>query len=522
MELKNTPQITRLSRILPVIGLVLIIGIFFWDIGNILAPRQGTESLYVQISKEMFEASSWLQPLYRGEAHWSKPPLQYWIPMPIYGLFGGFSLSIARISMGILSLGCLFGLINFFKRQHIKIDYLPLIMIFLSSMGILKFSRIFMMEIPLTIFPFLGALYFYQYMAEKKLFDLFLASILIGLGALVKGPVSLAMGFGSLGIFYVCEIFLKNKIKISHFILVSVLSTFVASIWYLLCYQKYGEEFINYFFLRENMGKFGKEKMSSLKIIQGLLIYLIPWLHLIPNTLTKIKNEFGRNKLIRYFFIHFVVFFGIWFIPSQKSHHYAMPGFIFFLALMILLNIREKTSNISKTLFAIQLIIFNCVGIMSFYFAQTMGELFISLIVLGLLAASVVKIKYRHFYYGMGFMMTFIILPNRFYLPLVPSGEIERYLENTTANIFYNDRRPFFLEERLNRKIFVFNADKLKKGDLVLTPVEKIQNLNSIHTAKLFSWDKWKRKVSNQELWSAIQNRDLQVLKSKYELHQVK
>ena len=120
---------------LQVFGVSILILLLFWDIGNILAPRQGTESLYVQISKEMFESGSFVTPLYTGTAHWSKPPLQFWIPMPLYAFFGGFSLHLARVSMGVLSIFTLIGLTRFLRRQDIQVDLIIISAIFLSSFG---------------------------------------------------------------------------------------------------------------------------------------------------------------------------------------------------------------------------------------------------------------------------------------------------------------------------------------------------------------------------------------------------
>ena len=71
------------------------------------------------------------------------------------------------------------------------------------------------------------------------------------------------------------------------------------------------------------------KSMSGLKIIQGLIIYTFPWLHLITHRPLRFLSDWKTSSFKTFLLIHFFIFFVIWFIPSQKSHHYAMPAFAF-------------------------------------------------------------------------------------------------------------------------------------------------------------------------------------------------
>src|SRR5690606_32813629 len=95
-------KITQQHGFLAVFALAFFL--MAWDIGNLDAIRQGTEGFYLQISKEMAQANSWLTPLYRGQAHWSKPPLHFWMPFPLYtiGLFE--TTTAARLTILVFSL----------------------------------------------------------------------------------------------------------------------------------------------------------------------------------------------------------------------------------------------------------------------------------------------------------------------------------------------------------------------------------------------------------------------------------
>ena len=99
---------------------------------------------------------------------------------------------------------------------------------------------------------------------------------------------------------------------------------------------------------------------------------------------------------------------------------------------------------------------------------------------------------------------------------------VEKLLSNSKVTVFYNDRRPFFLEQRLNRSISIYQVDLLKKGDYVLTPQARVNQLSLENLELIYSWDKWKRTTVKSDILDALIKRDLKFLKSKYHLYKVK
>ena len=183
-----------------------IISLFFYlfDIGNLDGVRQGTEALYVQIAKEMAAANSFLVPLYRGEPHWSKPPLQFWMGMGFIKVFGGFSLGIARSSMVFVSfLSSLY--LSKILRVFLRVKSLDVLVLFLGCFGTLKFSRTFMMEVPLMFLPVISLYKYYEYLIQRNNKDLVLSILIGALAFLVKGPISMVMAVFSLGVFFIFE-----------------------------------------------------------------------------------------------------------------------------------------------------------------------------------------------------------------------------------------------------------------------------------------------------------------------------
>ena len=161
---------TKLSnKNLFIIFTILYTVFYLWDIGNISAPRQGTESLYVQISQEMYDTGNVMTPHYRGERHWSKPPVHFWLAYPFYAMMGESSLTGARVSMAILTI--ILGILTaVWLKRRFKIEPLLTLAFFLGGYGAIKFGRTFMMETSLSLLPFISSIFLFDYLKDTSSF----------------------------------------------------------------------------------------------------------------------------------------------------------------------------------------------------------------------------------------------------------------------------------------------------------------------------------------------------------------
>jgi hypothetical protein len=122
------------------------------------------------ISKEMFEAKSFFVPLFHGEPHWSKPPFQFWLAYSSYSFFGGVSLLAARVSILIFSMSMLFLIALWMKRSFVALNsnLMESFVFLTASFGFIKYSRIFMMEMPLSLLATYSILLFYFYLEKRN------------------------------------------------------------------------------------------------------------------------------------------------------------------------------------------------------------------------------------------------------------------------------------------------------------------------------------------------------------------
>ncbi|ATH09419.1 hypothetical protein BIY24_16165 [Halobacteriovorax marinus] len=520
---------------LSIFSIFLVFILYTWDIGNLDAIRQGTEGFYLQIAKEMFNAGSILTPLYNGENHWSKPPLQFWMANIFYFIGGGPSILLSRLSIVLFSLATLI-LTSQIVSKLLSKSFL-LIFVFLSAtFGMFKYSRIFMMEMPLTMLTTLGALYFYLYLNDKK-YSLHLASLFIGLSILVKGPVSIVMAVGGIGLFLVLEwyMFGFNSKDLKKALICFFYSLAIASIWFIICTLKYGHEFIDYFFLRENLGKFASKSYPIRHVFQGLIIFALPWSLYLPISISQIKDHWIKVKNDKFLLFSnccFFVFFTLWLIPSQRSHHYAMPSIIFFLiSNFILLNNyqlsqkREKMMKLANIVISIlmaltgillsSLLVFNEVNqsaSLTIKVLTTVALLFVGAFLFIKSKKQVSKYFIALFIIG---NLWNIFIPS-FILPYMPDRVIKTI---GSAQVSASVRKPYFIEEALERKINWIGSHSIRQYILennhyyimheATYRSNKLEDLTNVVT----TWKVWRRGVKAKAGVNALLNKNIEELK---------
>ncbi len=517
-----------------------LILIYLWNLDDLGAPRQGTESFYLAISKEMYNLNSYLTPIFDNKAHWSKPPLHFWLPFPFYWISGKVSLFAARLSMVFVGLLCSWGIAGFIKK-FLGGNRIFAFLFLCSSLGLIKYSRIFMMEVTLALFTCLGTLYFFQFIQEKKILPFFSSIAFLAGGTLIKGPISLVMSYSSCFLFCAySSLFLKEN-HWWKFILFFLGSLFLSSIWFLLSYYSYGEEFFQYFFIRENMGKFGAANYPVKVLFQGLFIYALPWgLYLplaIPQLKERLKEKINEidHKAIVFILLSFLTSFVIWMIPAQKSHHYAIPSLPFFLILLLyssfLIKLPEKRKNLKNlTHFLIFLLMLSLMAIL--FFMLRIHEVFktphlllkidfaIFLVMLSCMAYLrnlSPTTKALSILYSLGIFWN-VLIPS-FALPKIPPEVLEISRPYEVAVVL---KRHYFVEEALQKSVFSTNYDTLPlyldthPKSVAIISEEKFHSL--IFPSKmtvLHTWSTWKKGLHFKEVLSILWEGHLTKLQEK-------
>ena len=506
------------KKIVFALSIMVVAFLYFYDIGNINAMRQGTEGFYLQISKEMFNKGSALTPYYNNVEHWSKPPLHFWNALAYYKISGNPSIFWARVSVAVLALAGLF-LISLWNKKHFNIPTITTFLILASSFGFLKYSRIYMMEIPLTIISTLASLYFYSYLQDRKDSVLILAIFCLGLSTLVKGPVSLVMCVGSVLLYFAINSDYRNMDAIKSLLIWSISGLLIGSIWYFACYFEYGNHFLEYFFLKENFGKFTAKSYPITSIIQGLFLYSLPWVFFIPHLFSNI------HKSSLFLVIHFIFFFLLWFIPSQRSHHYAIPSLTFFLLLITnSLHYAKKTDatyQFGKITVGVLYTLASLLILTSIFLIKDLhiSNLSFSITLSFFIAATLViffveELPIKAFFVMISLSSFWVVYIPNFYLPIVPPS-VAQSLENKPIGVVF--RKPYYISEALDKDVQIvseFNANQYLESNstylFILESEYKNQKLEAYPPIK--KWPIWKRGNGFFKIVSAIGDGSIQNL----------
>jgi 4-amino-4-deoxy-L-arabinose transferase-like glycosyltransferase len=449
----------------------------FWliDLGNIEAIRQGTEGFYLQVSKEVYQVKSWLVPIYLKNRHWSKPPLHFWLPQPFFLISGAASLFLSRLAI-VISTILLTLCIDKWAQKFLGFQKYLLFFVLVASVGFLKYGRIYMMEMPLSLLTALSSLYFFQYLEFKRSRDFLVLILCTASANLIKGPVSFVMNFGAVFFYLAYEYIHKKKLIVRPYLIWIVASVILGSIWYLTCYIQYGNEFIDYFFLRENLGKFQSKSYPISSVINGLLVFSLPWTLLLPIFFNKtLLQNLWKEKVNRFIIFHFVFLFLLWMIPSQRSHHYAMPAQPFFLILItiVLINLRKNLNQVwLKNLFkTIPCLLLFFAGLLSssLIFEEIRSHaIFLLRIISGIiiiLTGAIYLLRSRTGLYKtaiisfISFGYIWIIFAPTFYLPTVPQNVVNKAKSQQVSVIYH---KPYFLSELLGTEVRVLNQSLIQ------------------------------------------------------------
>jgi len=516
----------------------LVIFFFTWDLSNLDGLRQGTEGFYLQISKEMFNADSFLTPLYRGGNHWSKPPLHFWLPMPFYKIVGMPTIFTARLSIAILSM---IGIIAFSRwiRQHFSIPTIYGLLFFSSTFVFMKYARIYMMEMPLTLLTGVSVLYFYNYLKSNLKKDFFIASLLLGLSVLIKGPVSLVMAALSVGLYFLFLLTRKKNVfkKSLYYGLMGML---IGSIWFIVCYVNYGNEFFDYFFIRENLGKFSAKPYPMRSVFQGLMIFGLPWSLFLPFLYFYFKDNLktifkdNKSEALIFLIVNFFSFFLLWLIPNQRSHHYAVPSLPFFLAIILVttfnphykitrLNLFKFTNKLFAGILLVLSLVFSCI----LFFKEVHTSLssisvIMAAIIIFLLTAFIFASNKHHIlkflmtYISFGFLWVFLI-PS-FTLPYIPT---EVALATKGHSIAVVARKPYFIEEAIGKSVTVLAPHQIhlyieenNKYYIVHESVYKNQQLSNV-TQVVKEWTIWLNRRRASHIFNAFKEGSVNSLQEK-------
>ena len=239
--------------------LVLIsIATIFFRLGSL--PLSGSdEPRYARIAQEMQQDHRWVTPTLEFKPWLEKPPLYYWITVPIYSLLGP-NETAARLGPALLGLTSALAILWLGTQLWSRLAGLLGASILLTSLGFVAFARGASTDMPMAACLTI-ALAILAVAAAKKDFPgwkVLPAYAFLGFSVLAKGPVAVILAAGILILFWLFDE-RGGSLRRWHVVSGLVLTTAVSVPWFWLAFRENGFGFIATFFINHNIARYASD-----------------------------------------------------------------------------------------------------------------------------------------------------------------------------------------------------------------------------------------------------------------------
>ncbi len=262
-----------------IIILVLIsLGSLFFRLGSL--PLSGAdEPRYARIAQEMYERGDWVTPTLEGRPWLEKPPLYYWLTIPLYATPAARE-TIARIGPAVCALITALAIFWLGTRLGNRPAGMFGATILLTSLGFIGFGRSASTDMPFTCCLSL-ALAILAAAVERDIgLKVLAAYVFLGLAVLGKGPVAIILAVSIGGLFWLLSE--RSGILRRWHIFPGLIITAAVSVpWFWLAFKQNGYAFIATFFINHNLARFvtniHHHSQPFFYYIPVLLMLFFPW-----------------------------------------------------------------------------------------------------------------------------------------------------------------------------------------------------------------------------------------------------
>src|SRR4051812_12817980 len=315
------------------VGLLLAaIAVYFVALGN-SAIWDANEAFYVETPREMIEAHDFVNPTFNYEPRLNKPVLSYWI---VAGLYKAFGVSVAVQRFGIalgalIIIACAFVLGRTTDQRSGMGDSAAIWAAagLAAAPRLVMFARRIFIDIWISAFMALTLTCFAlseRYPERRRLF-LTLMYVAVGLGALTKGPVAIALPALAFVLYFAVHREFARMFRMMIPLGLIIVSAIVVP-WYLALYREHGWTYISSFLINENVERFTQG--VGVRQPRPLWFYLpvvlsdsFPWSMLLPVAAVASWRRRSRLDTLLWCWIFAIV--GFFSFSAGKQDLYIFP-----------------------------------------------------------------------------------------------------------------------------------------------------------------------------------------------------
>lgn len=280
--------------------LILAVLTFFVGLGR-GAITDADEAFYAESAREMVASGDWVTPHYNYEPRFQKPVLFYWLAAATYAVTGQSEMA-ARLWAAMAGLGLVLVTAACGRRWYDESTGLLAGAIVATNFGYFSIGRMALPDLPLTFFITLaiwaGLVATLEEDRRPRKWVL-LAALGLALGFLTKGPV----GFIIPALVVVPILFIERRslaLSPADILVALLVLVAVAAPWYVVMWMRHGTEYLQGFFLGDNLERFATDRFNDprpwwfyLPVLAG---GLLPWTPLALVWIGPIVQFFRRRQ----------------------------------------------------------------------------------------------------------------------------------------------------------------------------------------------------------------------------------
>lgn len=314
------------------LGGLLVLCVFFSFLFNLdgspLIDRD--EGEFSEITREMFVRNDFISIFVNDKPSYDKPILIYWCQAMSYWAFGlgEFAFRFPSAVFSILWVWVVYR----FVRKHFDVRTGLIAGVFMStSLWVTIIGRAAIADALLNLLLTLTMFDVWEWLCQPRRGVKLRIFLWVGLGFLTKGPIAVILPFVVTFVYLGLQRRWGTWIRLIFDPLGILIFLAITAPWYIAQYLRQGQDFIDGFFGKHNVGRFSKvmEKHG------GGFWYYIPFtfLILLPHStmFTRLfarTGEIARDALGRYLLIWFGFVFLFFSISATKLPHYVLYGFV--------------------------------------------------------------------------------------------------------------------------------------------------------------------------------------------------
>lgn len=303
--------------------ILIVLSYFFLVFGNGLVSLTDPDEVFYTLSaREMVENNSWLTPYIFGQPQFEKPILTYFLIRVAFVIFGMtfFAARFFPALFGLLGVLAVYflGVLGFKNEKKAFICSLAL----MSSGLYIGLSRTVFTDMIFSVLILFSLLAFYwgYSLKKRKEAGLFLFFVFSGFACLAKGPLGLFVPFLSVIVFLGIRKELKFLLS-KGFFLGAAAFILIAVPWYVLMIQKYGQVFIQEFFVNDHIRRILEAEHLSNDTWYfypfSMIGCMFPWSIFVAVSVVTLFKNFRKADPMQLFLISWI---GVTFLIFQPAH----------------------------------------------------------------------------------------------------------------------------------------------------------------------------------------------------------